>query len=604
MGPEGVVVLLIVLTVAVLAAPVLAVVAFVRLGAIDARLQALERRLAPDSKPGEAAAVPDPVAPPAATSLPPLPPPGGGFDLEAVIAGRWLHYAGLFLVLVASAFFLKLVIDNAWIGPTGQVALGLAGGAGVMAAGQRFYARGYRYFSEGLTGLGAGMLYLSLWAGTAYHGLLPPAAGFIAMIVVTAAQATLAVARSSERLALLALTGGLLTPALTGRSGGTTDLFVYLVILDASLLALAFRRDWRWMAPVAFLFTQVYFWNRYDCCRQPGDLAMWMSFASTFFVIFAALPALRAHVALRLRPDELVVTLLNTGAYLLALREFLWPDRPWTLTVAMLALAAAHLALARLVPRASRDGEAPQAHLLYAGLALLFVTLAIPVQFDGGWLTMAWAIEAGILMWTGFRAPLAMLRGAAFVILALVGLRLLASELPADRFLLNIRFATFAVAVVAGALGVALWRRQPERVTPGEQPLFGALGVFVNVLALVALSAEVYDALAAPAGVRGEDARSYGFGQQLGLSLVWTTYAAGLMMAGVRQAVAALRWQALALFGLTVAKVLAIDLSFLQGGYRVISSVALGGVLIVVSLLYQRRMAAGRARQGGQDGAA
>ncbi len=65
-----------------------------------------------------------------------------------------------------------------------------------------------------------------------------------------------------------------------------------------------------------------------------------------------------------------------------------------------------------------------------------------------------------------------------------------------------------------------------------------------------------------------------------------------LILAGVKRRVAALRWQALALFGLAAGKVFLFDLSFLERFYRILSFLLLGLVLLVVSFLYQRKVAA------------
>src|SRR2546427_12621271 len=54
--------------------------------------------------------------------------------------------------------------------------------------------RGYRYFSEGIAGLGAAVLYLSIWAGWHYYRLFEHSTAFAGMIVVTAAM----IVRSEE----------------------------------------------------------------------------------------------------------------------------------------------------------------------------------------------------------------------------------------------------------------------------------------------------------------------------------------------------------------------------------------------------------------------
>jgi uncharacterized membrane protein len=153
----------------------------------------------------------------------------------------------------------------------------------------------------------------------------------------------------------------------------------------------------------------------------------------------------------------------------------------------------------------------------------------------------------------------------------------------ADLFLLNVRFATFLVAIGSMAAAVYFSRKKSEQITANEVGLFNVLGVAVNVLALWALSLEVRQYFS-----QFSDRLS----RQMALSLLWTVYAGGLLISGVRRNAEELRWQGLVLFGIVVAKVFLYDLSFLSGGYRIISSIVLGVVLLGVSFLYQRHVSA------------
>ena len=60
-------------------------------------------------------------------------------------------------------FFLKLAFDNDWIGQTGRVALGIAGGLAFLGAGE-YWQRRYPIWSQPLTGGGIAVLYLSIFA--------------------------------------------------------------------------------------------------------------------------------------------------------------------------------------------------------------------------------------------------------------------------------------------------------------------------------------------------------------------------------------------------------------------------------------------------------
>ena len=76
---------------------------------------------------------------------------------------------------------------------------------------------------------------------------------------------------------------------------------------------------------------------------------------------------------------------------------------------------------------------------------------------------------------------------------------------------------------------------------------------------------------------------------QVGLSLLWTLYAAAALAWGFLRSNQAVRYAALALFGLTVFKVFAVDLGAVRTAYRILSFLVLGVVLLLVSLAYQRR---------------
>jgi len=71
--------------------------------------------------------------------------------------------------------------------------------------------------------------------------------------------------------------------------------------------------------------------------------------------------------------------------------------------------------------------------------------------------------------------------------------------------------------------------------------------------------------------------------------VLWTLYAAASLAWGFVRSNPAVRYAALALFGLTVIKVFAIDLGAVKTVYRILSFLVLGVVLLLVSLAYQKR---------------
>ncbi|HOF17418.1 MAG TPA: DUF2339 domain-containing protein, partial [Phycisphaerae bacterium] len=76
--------------------------------------------------------------------------------------------------------------------------------------------------------------------------------------------------------------------------------------------------------------------------------------------------------------------------------------------------------------------------------------------------------------------------------------------------------------------------------------------------------------------------------RQVGYSIWWAVYAAVVLAAGFLARYAPVRYLALALFAVTLGKVLLVDMSDVEAGYRIASFVALGGLLVGASLLYQK----------------
>ncbi len=611
----------------VLGAPILAIIALTKVGrlerehgrslpaSIEARLAWLEKRVdqlsqtlghgreavSPPQPPAEAR---PPVETPGETPKPPtkveaktaIPPPRAKLDLETLIAGRWLNRIGVIALLLAVGFFLKYTFDNDWVGPRGRIALGLLSGTGLLVYSQWLLRRGYRYFSGGIAGLAAGVLYLSLYAAWSFYQLIPQPVAFAGMIVVTGTMIALALGRDSQPLAMLALVGGLLTPILlsTGKDA-QVQLFTYLALLNASVLVFARLRSWRWLELVAFFGTIIFYWTWIESFYLPGKLWRTTFFATLFFVEFAALPILQSKRVGEIAQHHLGLVLMNATAFLVALHHLLYDDHRWALTWGVLILAVAHLGAARLFPT-PKPSQRSVARMIFAGLALTFVTLAIPIRLEGKWITIAWAVEGAVLVWSGFEVNLRALRWAGLSLFGVTAFRLWFFEVPAHRFLLNPRFLTFAVAVACFAVAFFLSQRHRDELSEGERRAFDLVGLAVNIFALWALSLEVWEVFGRMRMDLGADTR---LTQQLALSLLWTVYATALMLWGFWRGNAALRWQGLTLLGLVVGKVFLYDLSFLERFYRIVSFVVLGVVLLVVSFFYQQKLAAGRS---GEDG--
>lgn len=524
-------------------------------------------------------------------------------SLESRIGSRWLNRIGIVAMLVGVSYFLKYAFDNNWIGAAGRVSIGLVCGIGIVVWSEWFRGRGYRYFSYGLKAVGIGALYLSLWAAFQVYSLVPGGAAFAAMFAVTAATVILALTQDAEVLAVFAFIGGFVTPALlsTGQNR-EVQLFTYVCVLDLGTLVLVYMRPWRRLLVISFTGTLVLFIGWYSEFYSRQLLSVTVAYATVFFVIFALAPLLAREVEGGDYPSMaavlMVLPLVNAAAYFLQLYGTLESVSKPAIAWSAVGLAALYIGLSRLAQSEERDPQIRRTlNYLHLSLAIGFLTLAIPIRLEEHWITIGWFVEAAALLWVAQRARSNFLAVCSYIALVLgVGRLLFIDNFHPEHLLANARIATHAVAIAV--LGGIAWY-DSRREGDSSRMVASVAIVAINVLALLALSREVHDYFSremtseygrsqAWSMLNWSKIRSIQIARGFAYSALWMSYGALLMVIGFWKRSAFVRWQALILIAATTVKVFTYDVSELDRGYRILSFIVLGALLLAVSFIYQR----------------
>jgi uncharacterized membrane protein len=451
-----------------------------------------------------------------------------------------------------------------------------------------------------LKAVGIGVLYLSLYAAFQVYSLVTGGVAFTMMFVVTAATALMAWAQDAEILAAFALVGGFATPLLlsTGQNREVA-LFTYVVLLDAGALALVILKPWRRLLLLSYSGTLLLYigWNAsfYDV----SQVRMTVGFATLFFAIFAVAPLLARPAQKGWLSDSVppLVAVVNAAGYFLQIyvmfEEIGTKDTAWF----ALALAALYIFLSRQSRgRAGSPEAARTVDLLHLALAIGFITVAIPIRLDAHWITMGWFVEVAVLLWVADRIHSELLNIFAIGALLLgVGRLLLIDNIYVTRPIFNARMATYAVAIAV--LGAVAWygsRRKDE----AARAVAGIAVVALNLLALIALSREVADYYSRKMTgilpqrqwdpVAWTDWHHLKIARDFTYSALWMAYGAMLMVVGFWRRSAFVRWQALVLIAFTIGKVFLYDVSELDRGFRIVSFIVLGVLLLAISFMYQR----------------
>jgi uncharacterized membrane protein len=463
---------------------------------------------------------------------------------------------------------------------------------------ERFRSKGYKAFSYSLKAVGIGTMYLSLWAAFQLYSLIPGGAAFVMMLAVTAATAAMALAQDAQILAAFALTGGFSTPLLlsTGQNREVA-LFTYVAILDLATLTLVMFKPWRRLLVMSYVGTLLLYIGWYSRFYTRDQLSLTLFFATLFFAIFAIAPLIT------LQPEgemplfaaiPAVVAFVNAGVYFLQAYAMIEEVDKTHMAWFALALAAVYIALSR---QAHARGASERLHFLHLAVAIGFITVAIPIRLDAHWITIGWFVEAGVLLWVANRIKSDFLNAFALAALILGVIRLLAIDnFYTTQLIFNLRMTTYAVAVaVLGAVAGYASRRDDD----SGRAVAAIAVVALNALALIALTREVADyysrqmtayrpALNQRMGAYRLDFRRIEIARDFTYSALWMAYGAILMVVGFLRRSAFVRWHALILIAATTVKVFVYDVSELDRGYRIVSFIVLGVLLLTISFVYQR----------------
>jgi len=366
----------------------------------------------------------------------------GGADWEAVIGGSWLNKLGALVLVVGIGLGLAYSVTH--MGPAGRVALGLAVSIGMLVGGVVFERRDqYRIFAQGLLGGGWAGLYFTTYA---MHGLEAarivesPVVGTVLLMVVSVGMIAHSLRYRSETITGLAY---FITFATLAISPLSRFALVASVPLAASLLYIAQRFQWERMAVAGLVVSYGSFLLRFNGLQAAGSESVDWAFGQvlllTYWLIFEAFDLLSL---VRGKRDQFALTLfpLNAAGFLgISILE--WNEASPTNLFGFFALAgvaylASALLRARLVESAEVADDAAWdqqlASLSYEGaitVATVLFAVGIHLRFDGWQKTVAWLLEAEMLILSGISLRQKFLRTLGSGVILLPALKVIVVDL-------------------------------------------------------------------------------------------------------------------------------------------------------------------------------
>ena len=426
-------------------------------------------------------------------------------DWEKFIGENLINKIGIIITVIGVAIGAKYAIDHQYISPLMRIIFGYVVGLGLLGFALKLKTK-YESFSAVLLSGAMAIMYLITFMAYSLYGLFPQAAAFGLMVMFTVFTVIAAIHYNRQVIAHIGLVGAYAVPfLLSDGSGKVLILYSYMAIINTGILVISFKKYWKSLLYVAFGLTYLiylsWFVSKYDSATQ---FRMAFAFLGIYFSIFyAAILSYKLIKKEKFSVEDVMLYMANSFIFFgvgYALLDDTVTGKN-LLGLFTLGNAIIHFVVCVIIYR----NKLADKNLFYlvSGMVLVFITIAIPVQLDGNWVTLLWAGEAALLFWIGRTKGVVFyeLMSYPLMILALgsicqdwsIDYNAYSKQNPAGRItpLLNVHF--LSSLLVVAAFGFITFFEKSEKYTAPVgnkhrmQDLYGAVryglpAIFVGLL--------------------------------------------------------------------------------------------------------------------------
>lgn len=338
-------------------------------------------------------------------------------DLEKFIGENLINKIGILILVLGISFFVKYAIDKNWINETARVAIGILSGSLVMGIAHKL-KKNYIAFSSVIVAGAISIYYFTIAIAFHDYHIFSQTIAFAIMVVITGFSAFVSINYNRQELAVLSLIGGFAVPfMLSTGQGNYVVLFTYIAILNVGILAIAYFKKWNLVTILSFVFTILLFlsWSVTEMYNDKLPHQGAFIFATLFYFLFSITVVINnvRNKGVFSTIEYFIIT-ANTFIYFgigLTIIEHVKLDLKGLFT---LSLAIYNFIYTTILFK--KFGLEKNAVYLLIALVLTFITLTIPIQFEGNHITLFWACEAVMLFWLSQKSKISLFKLSAVAV--------------------------------------------------------------------------------------------------------------------------------------------------------------------------------------------
>lgn len=346
--------------------------------------------------------------------------------LESFIGENLISKIGIIVLVLGVAIGVKYVIDHNLISPLVRICLGYLVGFVLLVLTYRLKSH-YLEYSVALLSGAVSILYFTTFAAHLFYQFYSFGLCFGLMLATTIFTVLAAMYFNRSFIALLGLIGAYVLPYLLYIDPKEINLlFPYLSLVNLGILLIALSRNWKFLNVVAFIWTWLIFFGWYITLYKPVSqfVSSWAYLCVFFCIFYGIFLAYKLNKLEPLKTGDVV--LISSNALLfcffgIRISVVQFDHHNFSGLIASLS-AGIHFLMAYTVYRQTEVDLKITRFLSILGWS--FLTIAVPLQFDGVWVMVFWGLEAGLMfVWGRLRSiPLAEI--SSYFVMGLAGIQL------------------------------------------------------------------------------------------------------------------------------------------------------------------------------------
>lgn len=324
-------------------------------------------------------------------------------NLERFIGENLINKIGIVITVIGVAIGARYAIEHQLVSPLTRIISGYLAGLALLGFALRL-RRDYTNFSAVLLSGSMAIMYFITYAAYSFYGLFSQLPAFALMLLLTVFTVAAAIRYNRSVIAHIGLVGAYAVPFLLSEGSGKVGvLFSYMAIINTGILVISFRKYWKSLYIASFAMTSLIFLGWYFFSYAPEQhfsLAL-IILIINFLIFYLTFLAYKLSREKTFDAPDIILLLSNSFIFFGTGYAVLLGHAAGKHMVGLFTLANAciHFAVSLLIYRQKSSDR--NLFYLVTGLALLFVTITIPVQLSDRWVTFLWAGEAALLFWIG-----------------------------------------------------------------------------------------------------------------------------------------------------------------------------------------------------------